>query len=206
MTHTATVRQYVAEHQEELLEAGYVHIQYFPAIEIKTFLKILDRLEAEGLIKKISRGVYAPIRLLKDAPYNPETLTDLARGYYTSGTNGMAFGYVNYTNRLSVGKTKTVCGIILTGVDLTFDAPVKQIVLLLELLENHRKIPDYSLEQYYLDRTKLAHSLKGFYSDALIREILSSIHYQFGTISNFCRLLDEVDIPHVSVNKLVSVG
>ena len=205
MTYTAAIRQYITEHQEELFDADYVRTQYFPTIEIKTFLKILDRLETEGLIKKISRGVYAPPRLLKDIPNNPEALTNLVHNHYMNGTDGMALGYVNYTNRLSAGKTKTVCGVVLTGVDLSFDEPTRQIVLLLELLENHRKMHGYSIEQYYLDQAKLAHSLSGVYSDALMQEILSSIRYQFGTVSNFCRLLDEVSIPHAPASKLVPI-
>ena len=203
MNHTAAIRQYIADHQDELFDAPYVRTQHFPLVENKTFLKILDRLEAEGLIKKISHGVYAPIQLLQGVPDNPEALSALVYKYYTSDYNGVNLGYVNYTNKLPTGKKKTVCDIILTGADIVFDEPARKIVLLLELIENHRKASDLPPEQYMLDRAKLVVSLKTLYSDALMREVLHSIHYQFGTVSQFCRLLDEAGIAHASAETLM---
>ena len=203
MNHTAAIRQYINEHQDELFDASYARTQHFPLVEIKTFLKILDRLEAEGLIKKISRGVYAPIRLLQGIPDNPEALSVLVYNYYTSNHNGIDLGYVNYTNKLPTGKKKTVCGVVLTGADIIFDKPAREIVLLLELIENHRKASDFSPEQCMFDRAKLLASLKTLYSDALMREVLHSIHYQFSTVSQFCRLLDEAGIPHASAESLM---
>lgn len=203
MNHTAAIRQYIAEHQDELFDASYVRTQHFPLVEIKTFLKILDRLEVEGLIKKISHGVYAPVQLLRGIPDNPEALSTLVCDYYTSNHNGIDLGYVNYTNKLPTRKKKTVCGVTLTGADIVFDEPAIKIILLLELIENHRKIPDFSPEQYMLDRAKLVASLKILYSDALMREILRSIHYQFGTVSQFCQLLDDAGVSHMSAEKLI---
>ena len=203
MNHTAAIRQYIAEHQDELFDASYVRTQHFPLVEIKTFLKILDRLEAEGLIKKISHGVYAPVQLLYDIPNDPKALSILVYNYYTSNHNGIDLGYVNYTNKLPTGKKKTVCDVTLTGADIIFDEPAIKIVLLLELIENHRKKSDFSPEQYLLDRAKLASSLKDYYSDALMREILKSIHYQFGTVSQFCRLLDDAGVSHASAEELI---
>lgn len=189
MTTTAAIRKYIQDHPTQIVDAAFLHKTLFPIIKPHTFLKTLARLRDEGLIKVIDHGVYAPVALPDDK------VSEAVLDYYAADTNGAVYGdalYCNlgmidlapeikkaYTNRLENGKKKHVLDFELTGADVVFDDAAKNLIALLELIEDH----DHALN---LNGAKYAESIeelsKQHYSDALFDEIYRAITYKDSTL------------------------
>ena len=110
----------------------------------KTLMKVLNRLEDEGLLLSVAKGLY----FINDGTeYSNDKLID----YYGLSDRGIAVGYtlfnnlgltdykddnvVIYTNKLGI-KSKTIGNIQLKKMDLvSFDHKTKSIITALELLE-----------------------------------------------------------------------
>lgn len=204
MNYTAAIRQYIQDHPTDLFDVQYIQTNLYPLIDYRTILKIFDRLVAEGLIVKLDRGIFAPVSALPEGfyidtydPHDPSpAIEQLVLDYYTDDTNGIVLENAVYTNRLPSDKNKTVCSVKLTGADIVFDESAKKLVSLLNLIENHLKFPDYSLTDYAKTRDDLFAAVAPDYSEELLLEIVSTFHFQAGTVSNFFNLLDQADITH----------
>ena len=57
MNYTKTIRQFCKQNRGELFDAGKMAEDYFSMIPYKTLLKILNRLQSEGLLTHFSKGV-----------------------------------------------------------------------------------------------------------------------------------------------------
>ena len=87
MNFTGTLRNYFAAHKGEIFDVGFEQKHSFGMIDIKTMNKILNRLESEGVIAGVSKGVY----YINDGnDCTEEKIVD----YYTGidGINGMLSG------------------------------------------------------------------------------------------------------------------
>ena len=144
MNYTQTIRNYVSERKGEFFEITYERKKYFHMIPDKTLMKVLNRLEDEGLLLSIAKGLY----FINDGTeYSNDKLID----YYGLKDRGIAVGYtlfynlgltnykddnvVIYTNELGI-KSKTIGNIQLKKMDLvSFDHKTKSIITALELLE-----------------------------------------------------------------------
>lgn len=207
MNYTAAIRQYVKDHPEDLIDVQYIQANIYPLIEYRTLLKIFNRLITEGMIVKLDRGIFVPVSMLPEdfdsntySSQNPSpTVKRLVLDYYTNNTNGVVLENVVYTNRLPSNKNKTVCTIKLTGVDIVFDEPARKLISLLNLIKNHSKFPDYSPIDYVKSRDELVAAIAPNYSEALLEEIVTALHFQAGTVSTFFRLLDQRNITHSDI-------
>ena len=189
MTTTAAIRKYIQDHPSEIVDVAFLHRTLFPIVKPHTFFKTLARLRDEGLIKAVDHGVYAPAAL-------PDSEIEGAIfDYYVADTNGALLGdalYYElkiidfapetkkaYTNRLENGKKKRVLNLELTGANIVFDDTAKDLVTLLEMIEDH----DYAIG---LDSAKYAKILEKLgendYSDALIEEVCKAIPYKSSTL------------------------
>ena len=144
MNYTQTIRNYISERKGGFFEITYERKKYFHMIPDKTLMKVLNRLEVEGLLLSIAKGLY----FINDgSKYSNDKLID----YYGLSDRGMAVGYtlfnnlgltdykddnvVIYTNELGI-KSKTIGSIQLKRMDLVlFDQRTKSIIIALELLE-----------------------------------------------------------------------
>ena len=144
MNYTQTIRNYISERKGEFFEITYERKKYFHMIPDKTLMKVLNRLEDEGLLLSIAKGLY----FINDGTeYSNDKLID----YYGLKERGIAVGYVLfnnlgltdykdysvviYTNELGI-KSKTIGNIQLKKMDLvSFDHKTKSIITALELLE-----------------------------------------------------------------------
>ena len=144
MNYTQTIRNYISERKGEFFEITYERKKYFHMIPDKTLMKVLNRLEDEGLLLSVAKGLY----FINDGTeYSNEKLID----YYGLNDRGIAVGYVLfnnleltgykddevviYTNELGI-KSKTIGNIQLKKMDLvSFDHKTKSIITALELLE-----------------------------------------------------------------------
>lgn len=144
MNYTQTIRNYISERKGEFFEITYERKKYFHMIPDKTLMKVLNRLEVEGLLLSIAKGLY----FINDGnEYSSNKLIE----YYGLNDRGIATGYVLfnnlgltdykddsvviYTNELGI-KSKTIGNIQLKKMDLvSFDHKTKSIITALELLE-----------------------------------------------------------------------
>ena len=58
MNYTQTIRNYISERKGEFFEITYERKKYFHMIPDKTLMKVLNRLEDEGLLLSIAKGLY----------------------------------------------------------------------------------------------------------------------------------------------------
>ena len=59
MNYTKQVREYCGKHNKGLIDISVVRNTVFADIPYKTLLKIFNRLEEEGIVKTVSKGVYS---------------------------------------------------------------------------------------------------------------------------------------------------
>ena len=190
MNTTEGIRRYINDHQNQIVDAAFLHKTLFPIVDKHTFLKILSRLSNEGVIKSVDRGVYAPIGLPDDKI--PEAIVE----YYIGETNGILCGDALYnelglsdqipptiklyTNRLDTHKKKHVLNYELIGADLIFDDLAKDLVTFLELIENYKYLIALNANHYAEIYSRLANQS---YPVSLFERIISVIKYQESTIT-----------------------
>ena len=198
MNTTDAIRQYIKDHPDQIVDTAFLRKTMFPMAKEHTFIKTLTRLRDEGLVRVVDRGIYAPMTLPDDK------LPDAIVRYYTDNAAGMVFGealYCDlglseptpttidiYTSRVTNGKNKKVMNYRLTGADIVFDKKAKDLVTLLELIENS----DALIER---TSTKYSETVKSLtsqdYTEELLAEITASIPYKHSTIATLRKLLGD---------------
>ena len=205
MNHTAAVRSYLEDNSNQILDVQYVYTEYFPHIEKRTFLKILKRLEADGALSPVDKGVYY-IGSAKE-----KDIDSVILNYYIGDLSGMVIGdalYRNlsltdyephfielYSNKLPNGKNKTVGKYRLTGAKLFFTKELAQLVSLLEVIQHKNQIIDLNYQKYQEVEQQLLHS----YSDTAVASILEAIPYSYGIIATLEALLNEAGIKNQAI-------
>lgn len=58
MNYTKQVREYCEQHNNSLIDISIVRDSVFNDIPYKTLLKIFNRLEDEGIVHTVSKGLY----------------------------------------------------------------------------------------------------------------------------------------------------
>lgn len=190
MNTTEAIRRYVKDHPEEIVDAAFLHKTLFPIIKKQTYLKLFSRLAEEGTIKSVGRGVYAPASL------PDEKVDEAILDYYVNHGNGMLYGdalyfalglascpaetTMIYTNRIENGKKKHVSSYELIGADIVFDDEAKDLITLLELIEDHAYAISLDSKKYAEIYNKLS---RQDYSYELFEEIIKSIKYKDSTIT-----------------------
>ena len=150
MNYTKILREYCLSNVGSIFDVSKINESHFSMIPYKTLLKILNRLEEEKLVKKVSKGVYyinERVLSLDEAIYEE----------YVEGGRGMFVGYKLYnqlgvskhhddiieiyTNRLAT-KHKYIGNYIITQVDVPYNIDVCCLIQSLELIQNGYKIID----------------------------------------------------------------
>ena len=144
MNYTKTIRNYINDNKGGFFEITYEHSKYFQIIPAKTLMKVLNRLEEDGLLLKVAKGLY----FINDGTeYSEEKLIS----YYGESNRGIVIGYplynkleisnhkdnetIIYTNELGI-KSKTVGKIQLKKMNLfRFEETEKSIITALEILD-----------------------------------------------------------------------
>lgn len=149
MNYTERVRDYCQTHKNTILDVSTVRNSEFVDVPYKTLLKVLHRLEEEGLIEIITKGVYY---------IGTKRLTEnFLLSQYIDNGKGMLIGYEMfnsiglsayqddkveaYTNAIT-SRQKTIGQLRLKGVDLLFDDVTIDVVALLEILDTGFTIKD----------------------------------------------------------------
>lgn len=156
-------------------------------------LKKLNRLEEEGLLNPVSKGVY----FIGEKPVDEELIFD----EYVDDRKGMFVGYQLfndvgisnyvdcrieiYTNNIK-SKQKSVGQYFLKKVDLEFDDDIVDLVALLEIIDT-----GYSMKGCdFMSYKKTVDMLLQSYSDSSFENIIKAIRYKYSTIKQLGELLD----------------
>lgn len=193
MNYTKFVREYSKNNIGAFFDVSKLKDTEFSEVPYKTLLKILNRLEKEGLLKPVSKGVY----FIGEKPVDEELIFD----EYVDDGKGMFVGYQLfndvgisdyvdcnieiYTNNIKA-KQKSVGRYFLKRVDLEFDDDTIDLVALLEIIDTGYSMKGCDFMAY----KKTVDMLLKSYSDSSFEKIVKAIHYKYSTIKQLSELLE----------------
>ena len=203
MNYTKFVREYSKNNIGAFFDVSKLKDTDFSEIPYKTLLKILNRLEKEGLLKPVSKGVY----FIGEKPVDEELIFDeyvddgkgMFAGYQLFNNVGIS-NYVDckkeiYTNNIK-SKQKSVGQYFLKKVDLEFDDYTVDLVALLEIID-----VGYSMKNCdFIAYKKTVDMLLKSYSDSSFEKIVKAIHYKYSTIKQLSELLEANSIDNSCVD------
>ena len=193
MNYTKFVREYCKNNSGTFFDVSKLKDAEFSEVPYKTLLKILNRLEEEGLLKPVSKGVY----FIGEKPMDEELIFD----EYVDDRKGMFVGYQLfndvgisnyveckieiYTNNIK-SKQKSVGQYFLKKVDLEFDDDIVDLIALLEIIDTGYSMKGCDFMAYKNTVDMLLKS----YSDSSFEKIVKAIHYKYSTIKQLSELLE----------------
>ena len=197
MNYTKLVREYCKNNSGAIFDVSKLKDTEFAEVPYKTLLKILNRLEEEGLISAVSKGIY----FIGENSVDEELIFD----EYVDYRKGMFVGYQLfndvgisdyvdckieiYTNNIKA-KQKNVGQYLLKRVDLEFDDDIVDLVALLEIID-----VGYSMKGCdFMSYKKTVDVLLQSYSDSSFEKIIKAIRYKYSTIKQLSELLDAKSI------------
>lgn len=197
------IREYCKNNNGAIFDVSKLKNMEFVEVPYKTLLKILNRLEEEGLLKPVSKGVY----FIGEKPVDEELIFD----EYVGNGKGMFVGYQLfndvgisdyvdckieiYTNNIKA-KQKSVGRYLLKRVDLEFDDDIVDLVALLEIID-----VGYSMKGFdFMSYKKTVDMLLKSYSDNSFEKIIKAIRYKYSTIKQLSELLEANSIDNSCVD------
>lgn len=203
MNYTKLIRKYCKNNSGAIFDVSKLKDTEFAEVPYKTLLKILNRLEEEGLLSTISKGVY----FIGEKPADEELIFDeyiddgkgMFVGYQLFNDAGIS-DYVDckieiYTNNIKA-KQKSVGRYLLKRVDLEFDDDIVDLVALLEIIDIGYSMRDCDFMAY----KKTVDILLQSYSDSSLEKIVKAIHYKYSTIKQLNELLEANSIDNSCVD------
>jgi predicted transcriptional regulator of viral defense system len=198
MNYTKTIREFCLQNKGDIFDVSYMKDTYFEMIPYKTLLKILNRLEEEGIIACVAKGVYLISeegRDLDDAII--EHFISNARGMYGGNTMFNDLEITDhhnenveiYTNRLNT-HSKTIEEYQLTKIDIPFTPQVVSMITLLDCIEKGTSITDISV----IRLNEVVGELAEEYMDAVFTIVVKAVPYHYSTIVTLKELLDRKGI------------
>lgn len=197
MNYTKTIRAFCRQYEGKIFDSQQMARDYFSMIPYKTFMKILNRLEAENILSSVSKGVY----LIR--PEQSDDVDTAILKQYASDYRGMVVGYSMYneysvsdykddtvevyTSVIPQSSHKNINKYHLTGANILFTEKAKNLIRTLELIEHGNSIRDVDYLKYAEVRADGINS----YSDTLFDEIIKAVRYQYSTIVSLDLMLKE---------------
>ena len=194
MNYTKTIREFCFQNKGEIFDVSYMGDKYFEMVPYKTLLKILNRLEDEGIVTCVSKGVYL---IREESRELDEAIIDR----FISNGHGMYSGYTLfneleiteqqndcveiYTNRIS-SQTKRIGDYQLTRIDLPFTPQVISMITLLECIEKGPSIIDVSIIRLH----EIIDAFAQDYTDQIFGLVIGTIPYHYSTTVTLRELLD----------------
>ncbi len=187
------VREYCKNNSGAIFDVSKLKDTEFAEVPYKTLLKILNRLEEEGLLSAISKGVY----FIGEKPVDEKLIFD----EYVDDEKGMFVGYQLfndvgisdyvdckieiYTNNIK-SKQKSVGQYLLKRVDLEFNDNIVDLVALLEIID-----VGYSMKGCdFMAYKKIVDILLQSYSNSGFEKIIKAIRYKYSTVNQLSELID----------------
>ena len=203
MNYTKLVREYCKNNSGAIFDVSKLKDTEFLEVPYKTLLKILNRLEEEGLLKPVFKGVY----FIGEKPVDEELIFD----EYVDDGKGMLVGYQLfndvgisnyvdckieiYTNNIK-SKQKSVGQYFMKKVDLEFDDDIVDLVALLEIIDTGYSMKGCDFMAY----KKTVDILLKSYSDSSFEKIVKAIHYKYSIIKQLSEFLEANSIDNSCVD------
>ena len=203
MNYTKLIREYCKSNNGAIFDVSKLKDTEFAEVPYKTLLKILNRLEEEGVLSAVSKGVY----FIGEKPVDEELIFD----EYVDDGKGMFVGYQLfndvgisdyvdckieiYTNNIK-SKQKSVGQYLLKRVDLEFDDDIVDLIALLEILDTGYSMKGCDFMAY----KKTVDILLQSYSDSSFEKIVKAIRYKYSTIKQLSELLEANSIDNNCVD------
>ena len=203
MNYTKLIREYCKNNNGAIFDVLKLKNMEFVEVPYKTLLKILNRLEEEGLLSAVSKGIY----FIGEKSVDEELIFD----EYVDDGKGMFVGYQLfndvgisdyvdrkieiYTHNIR-SKQKSVGQYFLKRVDLEFDDDIVDLIALLEIID-----VGYSMKGCdFISYKKTVDMLLQSYSDSSFEKIIKAIRYKYSTIKQLSELLEANSIDNNCFN------
>ncbi len=199
MNYSKTIRNYCLDNKGMIFDVSYEMERHFNVVPYKTLLKILNRLEDEGILATISKGVYL-IKPDGELDYDPIIK------FYTDKYSGVLIGYVLYekyglletsddrieilTNKMQTS-TKNIAGKY-TLIRYDSDSLLSDEIAILEALEIIEGTRTMSVNP--VKKADTLAKLLTKYSDFVLASILKRRKYQYSTICTMEVILRDMKI------------
>jgi len=185
---SALVKKYCENHYGELFVFGYLCSHHFEMIEYNNLRMIVSRLEKQGFLKKISKGIFI-------IGETKENIDDLVFMHYTNNGNGMPAGeYLLFKlgiiekepeikeiySRLAVGNRQIGNIKLIQNMSSFLKGNPVNINLLIELISSLKKANETEALGLTIKISELAQK----YDDSYL---LAYVRYDYGRI-NFIKL------------------
>ena len=193
MNYTKLIREYCKNNSGAIFDVSKLKDTEFAEVPYKTLLKILNRLEEEGLLSTVSKGVY----FIGEKPVDEELIFE----EYVDDRSGMFVGYQLfngvgisdyvdckieiYTNNIKT-KQKSVGRYLLKRIDLEFDDDIVDLIALLEIIDVGYSMKGCDSIAY----KKTVDMLLELYSDSNFEKIIKAIRYKYSTIKQLSEFLE----------------
>ncbi|MCI8344322.1 MAG: hypothetical protein HFE25_07775 [Clostridia bacterium] len=197
MNYTKQVREYCEKNANSLIDISIIRNSVFSDIPYKTLLKIFNRLEDEGVVHTVSKGIYRVGNKITNSK-------DILNAYTQKG-KGMVVGYTLfnnigltayqddkveiYTNAIA-NKQKTIDDFLLKKVDLEFTDEIIDLISLLEILDVGISMKGADVLSYKRTVKLLALT----YNDEDFQTVNEVIRYKYSTIVKLNELLKRLDV------------
>jgi len=213
MNYTKSIREYCQLKPGEILDSKYTHEKYYPMVPYKTYLKILSRLEGEGVLKTVSRGVYQIVG--ENTPATDEAIIEK----YVSNNMGMFIGYKMY-NLLGITEhteqTVEILTTAITGSDKNIgdyhltkyngnylEDDTKAIIEMLEIIENKNNIIGIDISE----TSKVIEArLKYCKFPLMLGFVFKNRHYKYSTAVFLQEMLNEACIEVDVISKYIKAS
>lgn len=206
MIHSKYIRERVLKQPEQkIINAQQLYQKEFEGFSELAFYKQLSRLEKEGQLVRLTRGVYCRP---KKSRYGPIAASEKQIIDYFLGTklrNGVIVGYRMYNNyglTTQVSKktnlysnivdydVMNIQNVVASKASLSFDEETKKLIELLDVLENYQAIEDLNRKNMI---SLIKNSVKA-YSNTRLEKILKVIKFKKSTLASLKNTLDFFEI------------
>lgn len=208
MNATQTIEQTLRHYPKQaIIDAHQLYLSKFASMSQTAFYKALSRLEQNGLLYRLARGVYC---VPKHTKFGLLLSSEAQIIEYLIGSNenkGVLIGHrlfnryglttqisknvSLYTNKIRQ-KKRNIKNVMAHRVDLTFNHETNRLVELLEVLEHYKTIEDLNLPN-------LINYIKAsvqYYDKNSLKKIQNAIGYKKRTLASLKNILDYYGVEH----------
>ncbi len=200
--------------ENELIFASKVYKEKLKdLVNEATYYKTLERMYKAKEINKLSKGIYYKPKITKYGLITPSDKDIIST--FTNDKKGMIisydmYNYYNLSTQISKNiillssnldsDTKTIRNINIKKINLEFTDKVKQMISLLEVLENFNEIQDINYNYFISLASKIAKE----YEESIFEKVNNELKYKKSTISFFHEILNFYNIEN-NLDKYLSI-
>ena len=205
MNYTKTLREYCKTTPWKIFDVSYEMSARFKMVPYKTLLKVMNRLEEEGLVETISKGIF----LIK----NEDPGKDPIVSHYAAEGRGVVVGYamynkykvtehtqgpiVIYTNMMMTETKNIGDKYVLIRFPIDFSRHIQRLVSALEIIENG---PNIIESEQSMRAVALQNLLSTGYVDECLPAIIKHHRYKYSTMVALSSVLSDMGIKNDVLN------